>query len=643
MSRRPSIRRYHEGTLAAILLLSFSIGLSSGVFPGWAGFTFLGLSVLLRSQKDRIGFYKTFSILLTAANFAVAAFIGITAYRETQDVVFFFGPFFNSCLGLSLLFLRPRGLDWKLSVSTLMLSITGVIGGGEVLDHLLFIFFCGAFVFYLNATYFMEREPLERLPEGYFRPFVICLVAGWSFGIFIFVFFPRTIQWSNPFGLRDRQVSTGYSGALSLSGASPTPSSALALVVEPLDGTVRSWLAVNGPDLYFRGNALDQFDGLKWHQTLVAASPLRLTRPYKPLAPVYGVKLYREPHSNPWIVYPGSLWSLDLPLSITGRALADDAGNILRSITGYLRYAYTVDFENSSVFSLEADPELSEAELKIYTSVPPEIAQSPYFKTWLSHFAHRAPTEPLLTRLKDLSQHFQKNYKAVLSKTSLSLEKFLGDEKEGHCEYFATVGALSLRSWGFPARVVLGYRGGQFNRLSQVLEVRDENAHAWVEVFVSERGWVRFDPTPLVRRQARFAWMEEVEIWTGAAKYWFSRYVVDYNTKTQTELLLNLGKTGVLGFNKKNLPKGRDWLIAFAAAVGIGLLGRLRWKRWQSKNRPFLPEYYVEFQKRVKVFGFVRQPHESYRAFHSRVVHPEIPADSVKEIDLRLEHDLYAA
>ncbi len=643
MGKRPSIRRYHELTLALVIGLSFSIGLSSAVFPAWAGLTFLLLSAALRAQKQNLRFYRAMAVFVTVASFMCSLFIAFTTYRETQDIVFFFGPIFSSCVSLALMFHVPHGLDWKISASTMMLAITSVIGGGEVVDHFFFILFCAAFVFYLNATYFIEREPTEQLPEGYFRPFVICLFAGWSFGIFIFVFFPRTIQWSNPFGLRDRQVLTGYSGALSLNGSGPTPSSSLALVVEPLDATVRTWLTLNGPDLYFRGNALDQFDGLKWNQTLLAATPLKLHRPRKPTGIVYGIKIYREPHSNPWIVYPGSLWNLDIPYATTGRPLIDEAGNVLRSITGYLRYSYTIDFEETPLFTYEMNPELTSREFELYTGVPPSIAEATYFKVWLENFSSTKKAEPLIERLAAVSKYFQSNYKAVLAKNSLSLEKFLTADKEGHCEYFATVTALSLRSWGFPARVVLGYRGGQFNRHSQVLEVRDENAHAWVEVFLPKRGWLRYDPTPLVRRQPRFAWMQEMELWTGAAKYWFSRYVVDYNSKTQTELILNFGKNGLFGFKKRAMPKTRHLLLALVGGLLIVFAASLKWRRRQSARQNAIPPYYRDFKRKLRRFGFIRRPNETYRLFHSRIVHREISQQTLSDIDRRLEKDLYAA
>jgi len=73
---------------------------------------------------------------------------------------------------------------------------------------------------------------------------------------------------------------------------------------------------------------------------------------------------------------------------------------------------------------------------------------------------------------------------------------FLERSRRGHCEYFATALALLARSRQVPARVVGGYRVLERNEIGQYYLVRDEHAHAWVEVHDDHRGWVTFDATP---------------------------------------------------------------------------------------------------------------------------------------------------
>ena len=91
------------------------------------------------------------------------------------------------------------------------------------------------------------------------------------------------------------------------------------------------------------------------------------------------------------------------------------------------------------------------------------------------------------------------------------IEDFVSNHKSGHCEYFASALVLMLRHQGIPARLVLGYKGGEYNEPGQYHIVRQLHAHAWVEAFLESQhladagvatdetiteGWLRLDPTP---------------------------------------------------------------------------------------------------------------------------------------------------
>ncbi len=76
------------------------------------------------------------------------------------------------------------------------------------------------------------------------------------------------------------------------------------------------------------------------------------------------------------------------------------------------------------------------------------------------------------------------------------LENFLFAERRGHCEHFATVGALITRSLGLPSRVAYGWAGGTWYEASRLMVFRSREAHAWTEVLVPDVGWVVMDPTP---------------------------------------------------------------------------------------------------------------------------------------------------
>ncbi|HIE21459.1 MAG TPA: DUF3488 domain-containing protein, partial [Acidimicrobiia bacterium] len=86
---------------------------------------------------------------------------------------------------------------------------------------------------------------------------------------------------------------------------------------------------------------------------------------------------------------------------------------------------------------------------------------------------------------------------------ALRLAKWLSDPQSrnyrtGYCEQFAASMAVLGRALGIPTRVVWGFTPGTVIEQNgvEVIEVRDTNAHAWVEMWMEGAGWVRFDPTP---------------------------------------------------------------------------------------------------------------------------------------------------
>ncbi len=97
-------------------------------------------------------------------------------------------------------------------------------------------------------------------------------------------------------------------------------------------------------------------------------------------------------------------------------------------------------------------------------------------------------------------------YSATVSTghSTLDLEAWLTDSgslnfRTGYCEQFAASMGVMGRALGIPSRVVWGFTPGQIVPQpggEDMIQVRDNNAHAWVEMWMDGFGWVRFDPTP---------------------------------------------------------------------------------------------------------------------------------------------------
>lgn len=78
------------------------------------------------------------------------------------------------------------------------------------------------------------------------------------------------------------------------------------------------------------------------------------------------------------------------------------------------------------------------------------------------------------------------------------LDAFLFDQQEGFCGHYASALAALMRAADVPARVVSGYQGGHVVQPlsgNPYLELRQRDAHAWVELWLEGEGWQRVDPT----------------------------------------------------------------------------------------------------------------------------------------------------
>jgi hypothetical protein len=112
------------------------------------------------------------------------------------------------------------------------------------------------------------------------------------------------------------------------------------------------------------------------------------------------------------------------------------------------------------------------------------------------------------------------------------LAYFLFERKQGHCEYFASAMAVMLRTLKIPARVVNGFRTGEFNDVTAQYLVRASNAHSWVEAYFPGYGWVSFDPTPAAPVEVRTGWNRWALYADAMASFW-REWVVSYDVSHQ--------------------------------------------------------------------------------------------------------------
>ena len=155
-----------------------------------------------------------------------------------------------------------------------------------------------------------------------------------------------------------------------------------------------------------------------------------------------------------------------------------------------------------TVFSQLASPgalALSVRLHKGYTEVPADLSPQvlALVQSWQARGA--SPTAIVAaaeTYFRDGGFHYSLQPGALPAQNAL--DYFLFQSKTGFCEHFAAAFGTLMRIAKIPSRVVVGYQGGELNELDGFYKVRQSDAHAWCEVWLEGRGWVRVDPTSFV-------------------------------------------------------------------------------------------------------------------------------------------------
>jgi protein-glutamine gamma-glutamyltransferase len=117
------------------------------------------------------------------------------------------------------------------------------------------------------------------------------------------------------------------------------------------------------------------------------------------------------------------------------------------------------------------------------------------------------------------------------------LEDFLFIRKTGYCEHYATAMVVLLRTLKIPARLATGFLPGEWNEFGHYYTVRQQDAHAWVEVYFPRSGWVTFDPTPTILVTPTNALLTMVTEVLDSSRLQWDRYVIRYSLRDQVKVL----------------------------------------------------------------------------------------------------------
>jgi len=239
--------------------------------------------------------------------------------------------------------------------------------------------------------------------------------------------------------------------------------------------------------------------------------------------------------------------------------------------------------------------------------------------------------------------HFQRNpFFYTLSPALLGeqrIDDFLFNTRSGFCEHYASTFTFLMRAVGIPSRVVVGYHGAEYNRYEDYMMVYQYNAHAWNEVWLEGRGWVRFDPTAAVSperieqgveaalgedpafmeqsllsatRLGELGWLNALRLRLDALEYEWNRRVVTYDEEAQYELF-----TQVLGevTDEKIIA-----LLVSVAGVVIVVLALLVIRHPPRSPRDPVNRLYRRIGAQLARVGLDRRPGEGPLAWRDRVI-----------------------
>lgn len=451
-----------------------------------------------------------------------------------------------------------------------------------------------------NPDMGLSREYLYRIIHQSLLIFSLSIPIG----VILFIILPRT---SYPF------LSFLNKAGIGRSGFSDTIS--LGEVAEIQEDNAVIFRAemerVEDSELYWRGIVLDEFDGIKWTsggEADVDRSP----------DDVEGREIvqtiYLEPYGNKY------LFALDRPTSFSVYSNKFSRTRI--------RPFKTMIFERiryraiSRISAASAQPMIDRGP---YVRLPE--AFSPRVRSLVEDLvSDKTEVEQVKTLMTFLQRgSFQYSLESLPVSTT-PFEDFLFVHKRGNCEFFASSLAVMLRTAGIPARLIGGYRGGNYNDTGKYYLVTQRNAHVWVEAYLSSHGWLRLDPTPPLLEVPWHAvggrFLLQLRLIFDTFNYYWHKVIIDYDFTRQVEILNAIRERITRPDIKVQIEPsalGKP-LMLFGLLIAVPILLYILVKTHKRQEERIL----ARFLSKMAAYGYEKGKHEGLEEFIARIEQKEI-------------------
>lgn len=495
----------------------------------------------------------------------------------------------------------------------------------------------------LAAMIGLQQSTTDTHPWPTLRLASSLLLQAIPLMLVLFVLFPRLGPlWSLP-QPKDRGV-TGLADSMSPGDiAELSRSSALAFRAS-FEGPI--------PDrdrLYWRAVTFERFDGRRWSQSF--SSQIPQVPEWTPQGAPVDYSIVMQPSGRPW------LYALDVAQVDAGgaRLMADFHLERPRAVDKPLLY------QARSWPEALREPRAAAATLERALQLPEggNLRSRDWAKSLRSQHQTASATVQAL-----LSHFNQQPYGYTLRPPPVGadiVDDFLFETLNGFCIHYAGAMTFVLRAAGIPSRVVAGYQGGEINPSGNYLSVRQLDAHAWIEYWDAENGWVSVDPTFQVaperielgleealageqdlmqgalmglRNYRDIGWLNELRFGWDSLNYGWQRWVLNYQGERQLEVLQ--GVFGKMDARKLGL------LMVVSGALLIGLLALMLLKPWRRERDAQLRQFH-RFERLLARQGIARLAGEGARDFAQRAAeHLPDAAGPIREFASLYEQARYA-
>jgi transglutaminase-like putative cysteine protease len=429
---------------------------------------------------------------------------------------------------------------------------------------------------------------LSRLPLSVARACVVLVMSIVVGAVGLFFLIPRKASsgYLSSFSSRS-DLSTGFSEEVRLGEIGAIQQSSAVVMHVKFDPN-----SPIPPDLRWRGVALTTFDGQRWSrskedgpvQTNDERFPADGSNTTRLFTGDRGYKVRYKVELEPFgarvfFVLPEALW-------INGRyqlLRIDSTGSVFnldssRGITDYSVLSQTAPPMPSHLLAI-GDLGINSF---VYLQLPAEF--DPRVREFAEEISAGQSTDFLkasaIERYLATRFGYTLQLPAVQSKDPIA--NFLFERKKGHCEYFASSMVLMLRSLGIPARVINGFRGGEYNDLTSSYIVRARDAHSWVEAYFAGYGWYTFDPTPAATVGDSSPW-NRFNLYADAMREFWHEWVVNYDSGHQNTIGFTVARQSHAVFDRV-----RGWMeseyniwVKRAKSARVGVLEHLAtWTVW---------------------------------------------------------------